>query len=199
MEYMPEFIFAREPVPATRKKVIFLAGPTLRERTKDCFLCSGTGEERLYGGDPDDGPQYHTCINCKGDGFIKLRSWREDAVGILEKERFDGLVLVPEDRGWTFADFEEDGYTKQVQWEHEGLSRADCIAFWVPRDMKILPGLTTNVEFGTFYNSGRCVLGYPKKAQHIRYLHHLADQVRMPVAHTLKATLRQAIKLARKK
>lgn len=97
-------------------------------------------------------------------------NWRPEALKLLEGMGYDGVVFVPlaEDGGWC--------QDKEVQyaWEKKYLDAADQIVFWVPRNMGTLPGLTTNVEFGMYYDSGRVVLGYPSDAPHMNYLHHHA-------------------------
>jgi hypothetical protein len=120
--------------------------------------------------------------------------WRPEAIAIIEKLRFNGDVYAPllEDGGW-LGDFD-----KQMDWELQYLEQADGIAFWVPRDLQTLPGLTTNVEYGLYVKSGKAVLGYPRSATHMRYMHRLADICDVPVAHTLEETLALAIRVARK-
>lgn len=39
-------------------------------------------------------------------------------------------------------------YEDQISWELNCLKNCDKILFWVPREMKTMPALTTNVEFG---------------------------------------------------
>jgi hypothetical protein len=77
---------------------------------------------------------------------------------------FAGTVLVPERRDWP-AKF---NYLDQVEWEYAGLEGCTVIAFWVPRDLQSLPGFTTNVEFGRYVGSGRCVYSRPDGAPHTR-------------------------------
>src|SRR3989338_6807118 len=90
----------------------------------------------------------------------KVKSWRPEAIRILEKLGYDGVVFYPEDRdgGW------RQDYTAQANWEHAGLDAADCILFWVPRQLKTMPAFTTNIELGLYAKSGRIVLGAPKDA-----------------------------------
>ena len=75
-----------------------------------------------------------------------VRSWRPDALAILERIGFGGTVLVPERSDWQ-AKFD---YLDQVEWEFVGLERATVIAFWVPRNLDTLPGFTTHVEFDRY-------------------------------------------------
>jgi hypothetical protein len=93
-------------------------------------------------------------------------SWRPDALDLLSGLGFTGTVLVPERRNWS-AKFD---YLDQVEWEFVGLERCSVIAFWVPRRLPDLSGFTSNVEFGRYVGSGRCVYGRPDGAPHTRYL-----------------------------
>ena len=117
-------------------------------------------------------------------------NWRPAALRLLERLGYDGVVFVPltEDGGW-YGDKEQ-----QYAWEKKYLDAADQIVFWVPRDMEKLPGLTTNVEFGMYYDSGRMVLGYPRSATHMHYLHSHAHKQQAPVHCTLFAALDSAVR-----
>lgn len=115
--------------------------------------------------------------------------WRPDALAILERLEFDGVVFVPLPRDGHWADHYED----QVEWETRYLHMADSIVFWVPRDLQRLPGLTTNVEFGMWFDSGKVVLGYPPVAANMRYLDWHAQQEHVPVFRSLEETLQTAV------
>jgi hypothetical protein len=123
----------------------------------------------------------------------KTPSWRPEALRILEDElAFSGTVLVPETRDWAPHN-EKNG---QVHWEWEALNQATVIAFWVPRNLKDMPALTTNVEFGMFANSGKLVLGYPPEAPKMLYLNNLATRYRIPTVSTLRGLLELAVSVA---
>lgn len=115
-------------------------------------------------------------------------SWRPQALRLFADLHYDGVVFVPEARDgdlrWS--------YEAQIQWEDEALNRADCILFWVPRDMQTLPGLTTNHEFGEWFKSGKVVLGAPEDAPHLDYLRFKATEWRVPQATTLTEALQKA-------
>jgi hypothetical protein len=116
-------------------------------------------------------------------------SWRPEALELLRGHGFVGTVLVPERRDWS-ARF---NYLDQVEWEYQGMETCSVIAFWVPRDLEVLPGFTTNVEFGRYVGSGRCVYGRPEQAPQTRYLDWLYTKLtgRLP-ENTLRGTLRAA-------
>ncbi len=121
-----------------------------------------------------------------------LPSWRPAALGELARLGFDGAVFVPEPRDGAWA----PGYEEQIAWEEAGLHRADVILFWVPRDMKTLPGLTTNVEWGAWAGSGKVVFGAPEGAAHVGYLLHYAQEHRAPIARDLAGVAAAAVHLA---
>ncbi len=116
-------------------------------------------------------------------------NWRPEALGILEKMGYDGVVFIPLPRSGDWS----HGYDAQIDWELAHLHMADVIAFWIPRDKLKLPGFTTNVEYGMFFDSGKSVLGYPPDAHHMRYLARLAEKAHVPIASTLEETLHLAI------
>ena len=95
-------------------------------------------------------------------------SWRPKAIEILKKHDYSGTVLVPEHSDW-ISGF---SYQNQIQWERVGLSLASSIVFWVPREMKTMPALTTNIEFGYYMakTPEKCFYGRPDGAPHTGYL-----------------------------
>lgn len=122
-------------------------------------------------------------------------SWRPEALQILKEMGFRGHVIVPEpsDGKWV------EDYTEQAEWEWEGLRRAGVIVFWVPRDMDTLPGMTTNIEWGIWgQHGGRCVLGAPPDAPHMRYMDWMAKKAKIPRATTLEETLQTAVTMLRR-
>ena len=92
-----------------------------------------------------------------------VQTWRSEAIKILEELGFDGVVYVPE--------LEHDNrtfdYNNQVWWEREALHNANVIVFWVPRNMKTMPALTTNTEYGYWIlkNVDKVVYGRPDDSE----------------------------------
>src|SRR3989338_7360146 len=116
-------------------------------------------------------------------------SWRPEALRLLEEASYDGVVFVPENRGGTV----KVDYTGEVEWEERCLNFADVVLFWVPREMKTMPALTTNVEWGVWHDSGKAVLGAPSDAPSVRYLRYYAKKFSVPQAETLEETVRLAL------
>ncbi|WP_097005321.1 nucleoside 2-deoxyribosyltransferase domain-containing protein [Lacrimispora amygdalina] len=121
-------------------------------------------------------------------------SWRKKACEILEQLGFTGTVYVPE-----FCEerkFREDDYIKQTKWEWACLDVAGVIAFWVPRCMENLPGLTTNIEFGIYIakKADRLVLGHPEDAEKMKYMNLLyKEKTGRTSANTIEETLKEAM------
>ncbi len=117
-------------------------------------------------------------------------SWRVEAIRFLEERGFDGVVISPEPRI-----YQSDWlYEPQVDWETEGLSRADCILFWIPRDIALMPAFTTNHEHGEWFKSGKIILGAPSNAPRMSYLRYKAKQFFVPQSNTLEGTIDATIK-----
>lgn len=120
-------------------------------------------------------------------------SWRPDALEALRNLGYTGTVFVPEPRSPEGVTAWAERWEEQVAWEEEALHRADRIVFWVPRTMDTMPGLTTNVEFGTWADSGKALFGAPPGAAKVGYLAHYAAAFGQPTADTLDGILRLAV------
>jgi len=128
----------------------------------------------------------------------EVESWRPDALKILEDKGYDGVVFVPEDKD---GEFKKD-YDDQIEWEERYLNMADCIVFWVPRDLSPdstgfpkMAAFTTNVEWGTWASSGKVVFGAPEDAEKVSYLKHYAEKYNVPTGDTLTETLEHAMEM----
>lgn len=120
----------------------------------------------------------------------EIASWRISALELVQQAGFPGIVMVPERHDWVHS-FD---YIDQVEWEFACLEAATVIVFWVPRDPLTLPGFTTNVEFGRYVGSGRCVYGRPETAPKNRYLDWLYHKLTGEAPYTtLEATIGAAV------
>lgn len=131
----------------------------------------------------------------------ELESWRKDAIQILKDKGFDGVIFCPENRDFKFKN-KDFNYDDQVEWEDKYLNVADCIVFWVPRDLSLdkknepkLPAFTTNIEWGAWCQTGKVVFGAPEDAEKVNYLKYYADKYNVPVGDTLIETLDNAMEM----
>ncbi len=158
-------VYTGEEMPYKFTKSIFLAGPSLRP-----------GQDK------------------------EMESWRKDALQILEDKGFDGVVFCPENRG--FKSHKDFNYDDQIEWEEKHLNVADCILFWVPRNLELdkqgepkLPAFTTNIEWGTWADSGKVVFGAPEDAEKVTYLKYYSEKYNVPMGDTLLETIEQAMEM----
>lgn len=123
----------------------------------------------------------------------KTKSWRIDAINILNNLNFDGIVYIPEPKNDinVFKCKEE-----QMMWERNCYLNSDIILFWVPRKFPNMLGLTTNVEFGYWLKSRKCIYGRPKNSYRTNYLDWLykLEYNKVPF-DTLDELLGEAVKL----
>lgn len=127
-------------------------------------------------------------------------SWRPAAIREIAAQWHDQAalaVLIPEPmdgQRWLYHD-------NQAVWETDARASASAILFWIPRDLRTLPGFTTNVEFGLDVTTGRAVLGCPPDCpnpERNRYLIWLAHRHGVPVTDTLEETVAAALAILRR-
>lgn len=97
-----------------------------------------------------------------------LTSWRFAAIEEFEKQGFKGDLIVPEFTSKTESD---KGKEWVPLWEYNGLKKADCIMFWIPRTRELI-ALTTNMEFGYWQarEPQKMIYGRPDDAYRMGYL-----------------------------
>jgi calcineurin-like phosphoesterase family protein len=105
----------------------------------------------------------------RGDTYTR---WRAVAEEMLKEYGFDGTIISPEYVG----EKKDWSYEGQVEWETKYLNLADVILFWIPRDLRELPGFTTNIEFGEWFKTDKVILGSPTDAVKMAYLKHRAQK-----------------------
>lgn len=99
-------------------------------------------------------------------------TWRHKAIDYLKGYDYDGHVFIPLPKDSFLGEFVKNpvsDYEHQIDWEDKAMARADVLLFYVDR-RNGLQGLTTNIEFGRYLDSGRMVYGRPNNAESIRYL-----------------------------
>lgn len=121
----------------------------------------------------------------RSHGRNMAKSWRQKAIDLFRRYGYDGVLLIPEDRDGSIS----GSYQDQIEWEEKGLTLADCILFWIPREMKYMPALTTNDEWGTWKASKKVVLGTPPNAEKVRYQRYYAEKYNVPLSNTLEETV----------
>lgn len=121
--------------------------------------------------------------------------WRLEAVRLLKELDFKGEVYlpIPEKRFWGGEDDASWTYDNQIQWECDAREMADVILFWIPRELKTMPGFTTNVEFGEDLSSGKMMYGRPAGAEKCRYLDKRVEGIGLVVHDDLEALLKATI------
>jgi len=119
------------------------------------------------------------------------QSWRPEAIELFRKFEFNGTLFAPEMHVGGFP----DDWKYVVEWEDWHLHRADCILFWIPRDLKVFFGFTTNVEWGRWERSGKVVLGSPPGAKKMGYIRYYAKKLGIPTSDTLEEAVKSAMKM----
>ena len=116
-------------------------------------------------------------------------SWRPEAIEFFKKNNFKGTLILPEEKPGVSI---RPDYNDQIEWEEEGLTLADIILFWIPRDLERAPGFTTNIEWGYWLAEApwKLVLGSPENAPKMNYLNYYADKYTVPRFDDLEAMIK---------
>lgn len=97
-----------------------------------------------------------------------IKSWRPEALKILNDLGFEGVVYVPERE----IDDRTNGGPAQAMWEREALFNAKVIVFWIPRSFPDMPAFTSNIEFGYWIakDKNKVIYGRPDNSIKNSYL-----------------------------
>lgn len=95
-----------------------------------------------------------------------VKSWRDEALQYLEKHHFSGIIFNPECR--VFDNIE--GNYDYMEWDKKAIESCTAILMWIPRNMKDMPALTSNIEFGLYLHSGKLFYGRPDESPFNTYL-----------------------------
>jgi len=101
----------------------------------------------------------------------RKNDWRQLVISKLEKAGYNGIVLNPD-----YTDIAEDQrntYEDQILWEINAIKTSTATMFWIDRDLKTRPGLTTNVEFGYWLNTDKIFYGRPDTSEKCFYLDYI--------------------------
>ena len=128
------------------------------------------------------------------------KSWRKEMIECLEKVGFAGTVCVPE--FGNMRPFQPEDWEAQVAWEEKFLTTVDVILFWVPRKSPDMLGLTTNLEFGTYFTEEprRVILAYPLDAESMQWmeLRYRSHKFEEPI-HDMQEAAEAACHLAKER
>ncbi len=84
-------------------------------------------------------------------------------------------------------------------WEREALHNANVIVFWVPRNMKTMPALTTNTEYGYWIvrNVDKVIYGRPDNSEKNKYLDWLFEtELGVKPLNDLTEVLNKAVEMS---
>lgn len=127
-------------------------------------------------------------------------SWKPEAYRLLEELGYDGIVFDPEHE--TAYDRNNFDYVRapQINWEVEAMNRADIIVAWIPRQFPNMPALTSNIEMGEFFKTGKLLIGYPEGSKRMEYIKfrstewlEAAYKWQIPIHNDLRQMLQAAI------
>jgi len=116
--------------------------------------------------------------------------WRKDAISILKRLKFDGVVINPTNPNYDESD--PNYLNKQVAWETEGLYKASAIVFWVERSEEH-PAFTTNIEFGQWFDKPSVYCGWSRKAIKNKYLEERLKDIGKKKYSSLEVMLTQVV------
>jgi len=122
-----------------------------------------------------------------------ITRWRRQALNLFQMYKYEGNVFFPEQAPGGKYDYDKE---RQYEWEDFHLNAASCILFWIPRELKLLPGFTTNIEWGKWHDSGKVVLGHPPDAPKMSWINFDAHRHFVPIEDQLGDAIQTAIAMS---
>lgn len=113
--------------------------------------------------------------------------WRNEAIKLFQEFGFNGDLIVPTNKNYD-GDLE-----KQTLWEHKMLCMSSAIMFWIPRSEKH-PALTTNIEFGEWYDKENVFVGFPEDSIKNEYIELRLKHSGITRHKTLKDLVKAVVK-----
>lgn len=90
--------------------------------------------------------------------------WRNEAFDILKDLGFDGTVITPTNQDYQeYRKHDSNALEVQTKWEFECMKKCSALVFWIDRSEKH-PAMTTNIEFGDWYDKEGVYVGWPDSA-----------------------------------
>ena len=136
----------------------------------------------IYAGEELHSPKFSIFLAGPTPREASVKSWRPEFIEELKSKGFSSSVFAPENRvlGSPY-DFET-----QVDWEVSGLTKANLVIFWIPRNLETMPAFTTNIEFGEFMHSGKIIVGFPPDSVNNRYIGKRCQMHNVPLFDNIK-------------
>ncbi len=81
------------------------------------------------------------------------------------------------------------------RWEKRAMETSTIILFWIPRNLKTMPGFTTNLEWGFWMgrDPSKVVLGFPAGAPKMDPVIDDAEEYGIKIHHSYIAAVRAAV------
>lgn len=90
--------------------------------------------------------------------------WRIQAFEILKDLGFNGTVITPTNKDYQeYRKHDHNALSVQTHWEFETMKKCSALVFWIDRTEKH-PAMTTNIEFGDWYDREGVYVGWPDGA-----------------------------------
>ena len=90
--------------------------------------------------------------------------WRIQAFEILKDLGFNGIVITPTNKDYQeYRKHDHNALSVQTHWEFETMKKCSALVFWIDRTEKH-PAMTTNIEFGDWYDKESVYVGWPDGA-----------------------------------